>query len=413
MSKFSRLVTMAYESELRADHMTDEEMEAAAEDQSIHTEVATDVEMPAAEIAEGAAEIETAVDDANSLSDTAEMLEEAADEGQGVDPVAAELVNEKIQAAAEKYQLAASHRTFSRESFNTRNGRVEVTRYLATEAEEKSKSIWERIKEWFRAAWAFVKKYWNAWMTKAGRLRSKAHALNEKLTKEITMKTGDLDIDASRLGSKNVVDEAQKLASFDVKLWTETITVKPKKSDKATWYEMGVSSNADIFNGTLGGVKMTIVQVNDSHNKEYTLPTLNIDESVMKGQHGKLKALTADEARKTVRSVVLGLKNLQTQERALTKAMDDLKRASEIETLGHASASKDSSDEHKQLEKYFSESAARCLSVSKQSMAKVSSTALRVASVCLQAVTESIEKYGDKKYEKSKKEDDKKADAKA
>lgn len=413
MSKFSRLVTMAYESELRADHMTDEEMEAAAEDQSIHTEVATDVEMPAAEIAEGAAEIETAVDDANSLSDTAEMLEEAADEGQGVDPVAAELVNEKIQAAAEKYQLAASHRTFSRESFNTRNGRVEVTRYLATEAEEKSKSIWERIKEWFKAAWAFVKKYWNAWMTKAGRLRSKAHALNEKLKKEITMKTGDLDIDASRLGSRNVVDESQKLASFNVRKWIETIEVKPVEKDQSTWFTLPIANNIDIFDGHLGGVSLSITKIKSEQDDEFILPVLSVNDSAMKGQHGKLKALTADEARKTVRNVITGLQNLQRQERALTKAMDDLKRMSEMDALGYGRDSKSKDDHHAKLEKFSSESAARCLSVSKQSLSKVSSTALRVASVCLQAVTESIEKYGDKKYEKPKKEDDKKADAKA
>jgi hypothetical protein len=132
---------------------------------NIGTEVPAEVEAQAAEVAEDASEIhdetqamEDAVADAETLDMIADTAEQSVEEGEGMDPVAAEIAEVAVESIYAR--LGVSRRAMpSLESFGSSGSRKSATRIAVEDWKETVKKVWEAVKKFFINIWEKIKAF--------------------------------------------------------------------------------------------------------------------------------------------------------------------------------------------------------------------------------------------------------------
>lgn len=249
MTALSKLMKAARESvDAAVDQLSPEQIaenDAALEDTGITVDVIDDVQAPVADLDAGLAEVDSAEAEAVSLDTTAAALTASLDPvapaaidpaaavapvegeaaaavapaadpipGQGVDPVAAELVSDQIAAAVERFQLAVTSAGFARESFNTSAGRRDVTRRLAKEAEEAAASLRQRATEAIKKALEWLKDMLKTAFDQAYRIQKRAKALATAAGSSKAAGGQELKINGAFLNGKDAAETARDLGSL-------------------------------------------------------------------------------------------------------------------------------------------------------------------------------------------------------
>lgn len=215
MNTLSRLMSAARESLEGGGALPIEEQAEALQDTGLTSEIIEEVQAPAAELDQGLNDVAAADAEADGLDNTAEILNDSvADGGQGVDPAAAELAANQIQAAAERFSLAHACARPARESFATSAGRRDATLSLAREAEFTSKSLRERVSAAIKQAIEWLKNLLASVLDKSVRLEKRAKAVAAKAKGAEAADGGKaVKMNIGFLGTEGAVEVARKLGS--------------------------------------------------------------------------------------------------------------------------------------------------------------------------------------------------------
>lgn len=270
MSSLSNLMRVARESIDGTGAATDEELGLGAADTTLTADVITEVEKPAAELDAGLIEVGDAEATATSLDNTAAMLTESANTGNGVDPLAAEMAADKITAAAERFSLEVKGLKPARESFATTAGRRAVTLSLAREAEDTAKSLRERAMAAIQTAIKWLKDLFASVFDKATRITNRAKSLLEKAKKAEANK-GDvpLKMNISFLG----VDDAVALSRKLIESSGAFTGVENALVEEAT-------KDIDLNPGLIGSVELKLTAKDGKYSLVKNAPEAKVKEGV-------------------------------------------------------------------------------------------------------------------------------------
>lgn len=126
-------------------------------------EVPAEIERDTAEVAEAAGEVtgdvevmEEAVEDAVALSDIADTAEDSVEEGEGMDPVAAEIAEVAVESIYARLGISKKASP-SMEAFGSTGSRKTATRVAVEDWKESVKKVWEGVKRFFVQIWEKVK----------------------------------------------------------------------------------------------------------------------------------------------------------------------------------------------------------------------------------------------------------------
>lgn len=212
-------------------------------------EVPAEVEADAAELTEQAGEVEdlvTAVEeaeqDAETLGRMAEVMEESADKGEGLDETAAEIAEVAVEAICGRLGIRTHGRAMpALESFGSRSSRVSATRISVEGIKEWITTTWEAIKKAFKDMWTKVKTFFEKFFVANERLKSAAKKMKENLS------VGDTP--------KNVAFEDKSISSqFPLVAMFNESTVLKELS-----YHKGAIDSVLTF---VGGVDSAVADVN-------------------------------------------------------------------------------------------------------------------------------------------------------
>lgn len=260
----------------------DSEAEAALADDTLGEEIATDVVEPLNELEAGLDDVDAIDADADRIEASADVLEETlADDGPGVDPIAAQLVGDDVAAAVERWTGRKAKPLPSRESFNQSAGRRDATKQYVAVAREAVEDFRKRATEAVKKAWEWLKEILTNAVDKAARLESRAKALGSAASKLGQVGGGGQEIKVAGLGAlggKSPVEASAALASLEAEV--------DKAYTIGTWAKSGelVLNDAGV-----GGAR--VVMTPGQNGK------VQIDIQQVEGQDGgnEMKALSAAE----------------------------------------------------------------------------------------------------------------------
>ncbi len=152
-------------------------------------EVPAEVEADVAEVSEQAGEVDdlvTAVEEAEQDSETlsrmADVMEESADSGEGLDETAAEIAEVAVESICNRLGIRTYGRAMpSLESFGGKSSRVTATRISVENIKEWIIKTWEAIKKAFSDMWQRVKAFFERFFTANGRVLETAKKMKEAL----------------------------------------------------------------------------------------------------------------------------------------------------------------------------------------------------------------------------------------
>lgn len=158
------------------------EEDQVATGEEVIVEDADNVEAAMAEAAEAEVELVDTQDaiaegaqDAETLEEVANVLEETEQEG-GADPVVAQVAEVAVEAIY--CRLGITKNSFaSMEAFGDKAGRVEATRVSVESIRETAKNVWDAIVKLLRRGWDWLVNFVKAIFTANGRLKARATKL--------------------------------------------------------------------------------------------------------------------------------------------------------------------------------------------------------------------------------------------
>lgn len=174
------------------------EMEASAEVGEI-----ADVEVPVAEdnleIAEGANAVEEGVDAADQLEEVEAVIERAAEEGEGLDPIAAESIRLAVKAICARVGAnpKSMYALYATENFESASSRKANTRFALEGVGEFLKDLWKKIKAAVQGLWERVKAFWDKHFSSLGRIRKAIDSTKDRVSES-----------SGKIKDKAYIDEA-------------------------------------------------------------------------------------------------------------------------------------------------------------------------------------------------------------
>lgn len=199
------------------DNVTGVEMEVSPEEGEV-----ADVQ---AEIGEEVGELEgqaTAIDEGIEASGQMEQVEElvanAAEEGEGLDPVAADAVRIAVEAICAR--VGANPKSFyalyATENFQSASSRKANTRFALEGVSEFLKDMWKKIKTAINNLWTKVKAFWEKHVSSLGRIKKALESMKVKISES-----------SGKLKDKAYLDEAPgylaETAGFGGDISTKTL----------------------------------------------------------------------------------------------------------------------------------------------------------------------------------------------
>lgn len=118
--------------------------------------------------------IDGASTDLETLEEIKDVLEDAAEEGEGIDETAAKVVEVAVEAIYARLGIPASNILGSTESFSNVRSRKTATKMAAEAIKDTIVRGWEAIKKFFKDLWKKIKELYARYVTGAGRLEAKA-----------------------------------------------------------------------------------------------------------------------------------------------------------------------------------------------------------------------------------------------
>lgn len=291
----------------------------------VAAEIEQEVVAPAGDIADAGDAMIEAEGDADTLDNTAAILEQTTEEeGPGADAAGAEMASLTLERIASKYNLKRVT-AFSKEGIATADGRRQMTLSLAKEAEDSANTLRGRVTEGFRKIIQWISDLIKSIFDKRTKLAKRAAALQTRVgeIKGVQDKAAKIKVNSALAFKGSVIASGDKVAEVvealskfigglgEVKTITED-TVKSMSGQSTTSNSQG-SGDTDFNPDKLGGYTMTLALDNGKYvvNKE----------SVGEGMEGKeISPLDDNDCKRTIKASRDALE-------ALAKGEADLKAA--------------------------------------------------------------------------------------
>ena len=148
-----------------------EELEASVEVGEV-ADVQVDVDAEVAEISDAESAIAEGTEAGDQLEEVGEVMEKALEEGEGLDPIAAEAISLAIKAICGRIGAnpgQIGHLT-AFENFASPSSRRANTKFALEGVGEFLKNLWERIKAAIAGLWKKMESFWNKHGSSLGRL---------------------------------------------------------------------------------------------------------------------------------------------------------------------------------------------------------------------------------------------------
>jgi len=148
-----------------------EELEASVEVGEV-ADVQVDVDAEVAEISDAESAIAEGTEAGDQLEEVGEVMEKALEEGEGLDPIAAEAISLAIKAICGRIganPAQIGHLT-AFENFASPSSRRANTKFALEGVGEFLKNLWERIKAAISGLWKKMEAFWNKHGSSLGRL---------------------------------------------------------------------------------------------------------------------------------------------------------------------------------------------------------------------------------------------------
>ena len=164
------------------------ELEPVAVADSLRVE--DDIAADAGDIQGDTVAIEEAVDAAGRLEDTADVLQDAVDNGQGLDESAARMTEVAVEAIMARigYVGAGKKIVPSVESFGGSNTRVHSTRASLEGVMDTVKEVWKKVKDWLKALWVKITDFFGKFFDNTEKVKKAVESTRERVN-ELSGKT--------------------------------------------------------------------------------------------------------------------------------------------------------------------------------------------------------------------------------
>ncbi len=124
-----------------------------------------------------------AIADVETLEEIKEVLEDAAESGDGIDETAAKVVEVAVESIYARLGMEYRGLGTSAESFGSSRSRVTATNIAAESIGDSISRAWEAIKKFFKKIWTYIKDFAKSIFTAIGRLKVAANKMFEKVNK--------------------------------------------------------------------------------------------------------------------------------------------------------------------------------------------------------------------------------------
>lgn len=158
------------------------ELETAPEQGEV-ADVQVDVEQEVAEVAEGSEAIEEGMGAADQLEQVEEVVAAAAEEGEGLDPVAAEAIKIAVEAICARVGAnpKAVYALYATENFQSASSRKANTKIALEGVGEFLKDMWKKIKAALQRLWVKAKEFFAKHVSSLGRVKTALDSMKQKV----------------------------------------------------------------------------------------------------------------------------------------------------------------------------------------------------------------------------------------
>lgn len=161
---------------------TDAEMEVSAEEGEV-ADVQAEVGEEVAEMDEQSTAIDEGIEASDQMEQVEELVETAAEEGEGLDPVAADAVKIAVEAICARVGAnpKAFYALYATENFQSASSRKANTRFALEGVGEFLKDMWKKIKAALQNLWTKVKAFWDKHISSLGRIKKALESMKTKI----------------------------------------------------------------------------------------------------------------------------------------------------------------------------------------------------------------------------------------
>lgn len=147
-------------------------------------DVEVDVMEEGGEIEEQAEAIEEGMSASDQMEQVEELVEQAAEEGEGLDPVAAEAIRIAVEAICARVGAnpKSMYALYATENFQSASSRKANTRFALEGVSEFLKDLWKKIKAALENLWAKVKAFWDKHVSSLGRIKKALESMKKKVS---------------------------------------------------------------------------------------------------------------------------------------------------------------------------------------------------------------------------------------
>lgn len=147
-------------------------------------DVEVDVMEEGGEIEEQADAIEEGMDASNQMEQVEELVEQAAEEGEGLDPVAAEAIRIAVEAICARVGAnpKSMYALYATENFQSASSRKANSRFALEGVKEFLQDLWKKIKAALENLWAKVKAFWDKHISSLGRIKKALESMKKKVS---------------------------------------------------------------------------------------------------------------------------------------------------------------------------------------------------------------------------------------
>ena len=161
---------------------TGAELETAPEEGEV-ANVQVDVEQEVGDIGENAEAIDEGMGAVDQLEEVQDVVEQAAEEGGGLDPVAAESLRIAVEAICARVGAnpKAIYSLYATENFRSASSRKANTRIALEGVGEFLKDMWKKIKSALQRLWEKVRAFWDKHVSSLGRIKKALESMKQRV----------------------------------------------------------------------------------------------------------------------------------------------------------------------------------------------------------------------------------------
>lgn len=312
-------------------------------------EEASEVDGEAQDVVDDVTDVEAAVSDAETLDNIADVAEASAEEGEGMDPVSAEIAEVAVEAIYARLGLTKKA-TPSMEAFGSTGSRKAATRIAVEDWRDTVKRVWEGVKKFFATIWEKIKELYEKFVGLFRNLEKAAEAMKAKAmslegaAKEATMENASVAKAFGAAGSVNAsavdtVLEGQKELMVQAveasKVSNENISKLASEMAAGKSFTSVGAFKTENKKKLINGNKLTF-EIKDEK------ASFDVEEGKDK-ENTKVAVLKKDEMVKVCDSVISLAKEIDAYKKVLTDLQNMSKQVTKAAENISAAMSKDSS----------------------------------------------------------------------